>query len=135
MVRDTLKKWNKNSNWDADLKHGEHHEKEFMKAINHPLAKIEIKAERDWWDKTGNILIEVARDDKPSGIMVTKSTTWVQTFTKGDKQYFSIIFKTKDLKKLVRKYKHNYKMVGDGCRNKGVLIPFKDIIYEISKVI
>jgi len=82
MVRDTLKKWNKNSNWDADLKHGEHHEKEFMKAINHPLAKIEIKAERDWWDKTGNILIEVARDDKPSGIMVTKSTTWVQTFTK-----------------------------------------------------
>ena len=46
MGRDTLKKWNKNSDWDADLKHGEHHEKEFMKAINHPLAKIESQGSR-----------------------------------------------------------------------------------------
>ena len=131
MGNDALK-YCHNSNWDVDLKHGQHHEKEFMKSIGHSGDKIEIKAERDWWNKTGNILIEVERDGKPSGISVTKASIWVQTFTKGKVQYFSIVIPVKRLKKLVKKYKDNFKMVGDGRRTKGILIPYKDIIYEIT---
>ena len=38
------------------------------------------------------------------------------------------------LKKLVKKYEDNWKMVGDGKRTKAVFIPFGDIIYEIAKL-
>lgn len=131
MGDDTLK-YCHNSRWDVDLEHGQHHEKEFMKNIGHSGDKIEIKSERNWWDKTGNLCIEVERDGKPSGLSVTKASIWVQTFTKGKVQYFSIIIPVQRLKKLVKKYKDNFKMVGDGRRTKGILIPYKDIIYEIT---
>ncbi len=36
--------------------------------------------------------------------------------------------------RLVKKYKDNWKMVGDGKRTKAVFIPFGDIIYEIAKL-
>ena len=39
-----------------------------------------------------------------------------------------------EIKKLVKKYKDNWKMVGDGKRTKAVFIPFGDIIYEIAKL-
>ena len=117
-----------------DLEYGRFHEKKFMEAINLPISKVEIKSERDWWDKTGNILVEIERSGKPTGISITKSTLWVIIFTKNKRQYFSLLFKTRDLKRLVKKYKDNFKWCGDGKQTKGVLIPFKDIIYEIAKV-
>ena len=43
MGNDALK-YSHKSNWDVDLKHGQHHEKEFMKSIGHSGDKIEIKS-------------------------------------------------------------------------------------------
>ena len=37
---------------------------------------IEVKSERNWWKKTGNIAIEYEYRGKPSGIYATKSDYW-----------------------------------------------------------
>jgi hypothetical protein len=127
-------KYNSDNKFDADLNYGRFHEKKFFETINLPISKVEIKAERNWWDKTGNILVEVERNGKPTGISVTKSKLWVICFTKAKRQYFSIIFKTRDLKKLTHKYKDNFRWCGDGKQTKGILIPFKAIIHDITQV-
>ena len=38
--------------------------------------KIEVKSERDVWQKTGNIAIEYESYGKPSGINATESDYW-----------------------------------------------------------
>ena len=35
--------------------------------------QIEVKTERDWWARTGNLCIEVERRGKPTGISITKA--------------------------------------------------------------
>ena len=124
--------YNDTSDWDIDLKFGKKHEKKIGKLLGLKTEEIEVKTERDWWDSTGNICIEIERRGKPTGLSITKAKVWVHVLAKGDKQYLRLVFDVPVLKKLAQKFKDNWKMVGDRRETKAIMIPFKKIIYEIT---
>jgi hypothetical protein len=114
-----------NNKFDIDLKYGQERENRIEKILKE--GKLEVKTERDWWFKTGNIAIEIECNGKPSGIMVTKADYWVHILANGDKDYCRLIFDTKTIKKLTKKYIGTLKNGGDGWRSKFVLIPLSEI--------
>ena len=124
--------YNDTSDWDIDLKFGKAHEKKIGKLLGLKADEVEVKAESDWWARTGNICIEVERRGKPSGLSVTKAKVWVQVLTKNEKQLLRLVFDVPVLKRLTEKFKDNWKMVGDRKETKAIMIPFKKIIYEIA---
>ena len=113
------------SKFDIDLKYGQEREDRIEKILKE--GKLEVKTERDWWFKTGNIAIEIECNGKPSGIMITKADYWVHILANGDKDYCRLIFDTKTIKKLTKKYIGTLKNGGDGWRSKFVLIPLSEI--------
>ena len=125
-------KYNNDSNFDVDLKFGNKHEKKIGKLLGLKTEEIEVKTERDWWAKTGNICIEIERRGKPTGLSITKAKVWVHVLSKGDKQLLRLVIDVPVLKKLAEKFKDNWKMVGDRRETKAIMIPFNKIIYEIT---
>ena len=125
-------KYNNDSDFDVDLKFGNKHEKKIGKLLGLKAEEIEVKTERDWWDRTGNICIEIERRGKPTGLSITKAKVWVHVLAKGNTQYLRLIIDVPILKKLAQKFKDNWKMVGDRRETKAIMIPFKKIIYEIT---
>ena len=115
----------KNSKFDIDLKYGKDRENRIEKILKE--GKLEVKTERDWWFKTGNIAIEVECNGKPSGITATKSDYWVHILANGDKDYCRLIFDVSTVKKLVKKYINKIKNGGDGFRSRFVLVPLAEI--------
>lgn len=114
-----------NNKFDIDLKYGKKREDRLEKILKE--GKLEVKTERDWWFKTGNIAIEIECNGKPSGIMVTKADYWVHILANGKKDYCRLIFDTKTIKKLTKKYIGTLRNGGDGWRSKFVLIPLSEI--------
>ena len=114
-----------NNKFDIDLKYGQEREDRIEKILKE--GKLEVKTERDWWFKTGNIAIEIECNGKPSGIMITKADYWVHILANGDKDYCRLIFDTQTIKKLTKKYISTLKNGGDGWRSKFVLIPLSEI--------
>ena len=125
-------KYNNDSNFDVDLKFGNKHEKKIGKLLGLKTEEIEVKTERDWWAKTGNICIEIERRGKPTGLSITKAKVWVHVLAKGDKQLLRLVIDVPVLKKLAEKFKDNWKMVGDRRETKAIMIPFNKIIYELT---
>ena len=130
------KMFNKNSNFDIDLKFGEIYEKSL--AIILQEGKIEVKTERDKWVKTGNIAIELHNhnSNKPSGLSVTKADYW-GTILVDDYRIKSIhILPVSDLKERVKKIIHSGKgkivMGGDFKASEIALIPIKEIFGNAS---
>ena len=123
MERNTLK----NNKFDIDLKYGQEREQRLASILDKDKNKIEVKTERDWWFKTGNIAIEVECNGKPSGIMATKADYWVHILAEGDKDYCRLIFDTRTIKRLAKKYIGTLKNGGDGWRSRFVLIPLAEI--------
>lgn len=121
--------WNtlKNNKFDIDLKYGQEREQRLASILDKDKNKIEVKTERDWWFKTGNIAIEVECNGKPSGIMATKADYWVHILAEGDKDYCRLIFDTRTVKRLAKKYIGTLKNGGDGWRSRFVLIPLAEI--------
>ena len=121
--------WNtlKNNKFDIDLKYGHEREQRLASILDKDKNKIEVKTERDWWFKTGNIAIEVECNGKPSGIMATKADYWVHILAEGDKDYCRLIFDTRTVKRLAKKYIGTLKNGGDGWRSRFVLIPLAEI--------
>ena len=115
----------KNSKFDIDLKYGKDRENRIEKILKE--GKLEVKTERDWWFKTGNIAIEVECNGKPSGIMATKSDYWVHILADGAKDYCRLIFDVSTIKRLTKKYIKKIKNGGDGFRSRFVLIPLAEI--------
>ena len=115
----------KNSKFDIDLKYGKDRENSIEKILKE--GKLEVKTERDWWFKTGNIAIEVECNGKPSGITATKSDYWVHILANGDKDYCRLIFDVSTVKRLVKKYINKIKNGGDGFRSRFVLVPLAEI--------
>ena len=114
-----------NPNFDICLEFGEKYENEFQKIIEG--KKIEVKTERDWWQKSGNIAIEVECYGKPSGIMATEADYWVHILADGDKDFVRMIFDTSTVKKLAKKYMKNIKSGGDGNQSRFILIPLSEL--------
>ena len=115
-----------NKKFDIDLKYGQVREKKVHDIFSN--KKIEVKTERDWWFKTGNIALEYECNGKPSGINATESDYWIQILAKGNKNHCMLVFEVKELKKIVEKYKELYtRQVGDGNRSKCVILPIRKL--------
>ena len=115
-----------NKKFDIDLKYGQLREKQVHDIFSN--KKIEVKTERDWWHKTGNIALEYECNGRPSGIDATESDYWIQILAKGNKNHCMLVFEVPELKKIVKKYKDQYtKMVGDGNRSKCVILPIRKL--------
>ena len=112
-------------NFDIDLDFGQIFE-EKIRDLFEGDGSIEVKTERDWWHKTGNIALEYECNGRPSGINATESDYWIQILAKGNKNHCMLVFEVSELKKIVKKYKDQYtKMVGDGNRSKCVILPIR----------
>ena len=93
--------------------------------------KVEIKTERSWWRKTGNIAIEYEYRGKPSGIDKTDAKWWFHILEQQKKEYCMLVFRVTTLKKIVKKYKKTHtKNIGDYRASKCVVIPIKEIFNE-----
>ena len=115
-----------NKKFDIDLKYGQVREEQ-VKSI-FADKKIEVKTERDWWAKTGNIALEYECNGKPSGITATKSDYWIHILATGKKNHCMLVFEVSKLKKIIKKYKKDYtRMVGDRNASKCVILPIKKL--------
>ena len=116
----------KNTKFDLDLQYGQLREQQVHDMFHN--KKIEIKTERDWWKKTGNIAVEYECNGKASGIDKTESDFWIHILSTGTDNYCKLVFEVPRLKRLVEKYKSTHsKMVGDRNASKCVLIPLNEL--------
>ena len=68
--------------FDIDLEYGQVREELVANMLQN--KKIEVKSERDKWQKTGNIAIEYESYGKPSGINATEADYWFHNLCIGD---------------------------------------------------
>ena len=117
--------------WDIDLSFGKSGEDRVANLLNADKSKIEVKTERDWWYKTGNIAIEYEYRDKPSGIFKTESKWWFHVLELDNNEHCMLVFRVSRLKKIVNKYKKTHtKNIGDYRASKCVVIPIKELFSE-----
>tara|TARA_R110002126_G_scaffold247065_1_gene389981 strand:+ start:136 stop:525 length:390 start_codon:yes stop_codon:yes gene_type:complete len=119
----------KNTKFDLDLKYGQIREKRVADLLQG--SKVEIKTERSWWRKTGNIAIEYEFRDKPSGIDKTESKWWFHILELDGQEHCMLVFRVSRLKKIVKKYKKTHtKSIGDYRASKCVVLPLKLLFTE-----
>ena len=85
--------------FDIDLEYGKVREKQVADMLQD--KKIEVKSERDVWQKTGNIAIEYECYGKPSGINATESDYWFHNLCIGSETFATIVFDTASLKRII----------------------------------
>ena len=107
--------------FDLDLAYGQLHEDRIAEMLQD--KKIEVKTERGMWTKTGNIAIEFESYGKPSGINATEADYWFHNLAVDDDVYCTLVFSTKNLKKIVSKLdKHRVVNGGDNYASKMYLV-------------
>jgi hypothetical protein len=85
--------------FDIDLEYGQVREQQVADMLQD--KKIEVKSERDMWQRTGNIAIEYQSYGKPSGIDATESDYWFHNLCVGDDTFCTLVFNTDSLKKII----------------------------------
>ena len=85
--------------FDIDLEYGKVREQMIADMLQD--KKIEVKSERDVWQKTGNIAIEYECYGKPSGINATESDYWFHNLCIGEDIFATIVFDTNSLKRII----------------------------------
>jgi hypothetical protein len=85
--------------FDIDLEYGKVREQQVADMLQD--KKIEVKSERDVWQKTGNIAIEYECYGKPSGINATESDYWFHNLCIGEDTFATIVFDTNSLKRII----------------------------------
>ena len=97
--------------FDIDLEYGTIREEKIAEMLTN--KKIEVKSEKDLWQKSGNICIEYESWGKPSGIRATESDYWFHNLCVGDNEFCTLVFKTDVLRTIVDKL-DTYKTVSGG---------------------
>ena len=85
--------------FDIDLEYGKVREQKVADMLQD--KKIEVKSERDVWQKTGNIAIEYESYGKPSGINATESDYWFHNLCIGDETFATLVFDTPSLRRII----------------------------------
>ena len=85
--------------FDIDLNYGEVREQLVADLLQN--KKIEVKSERDIWQKTGNIAVEYESYGKESGIKATESDYWFHNLCMGDEVYATLVFRTDVLRRII----------------------------------
>tara|TARA_R100000750_G_scaffold48448_1_gene33281 strand:+ start:282 stop:656 length:375 start_codon:yes stop_codon:yes gene_type:complete len=88
-------------NFDLDLNFGQIYE-EKVREIFEGDGSIEVKTERDIWQKTGNIAIEIRYRGKPSGISSTDAKWWIHILSNDNDIETALMFKVEKLKKKIK---------------------------------
>ena len=119
----------------TDLKYGTDSEKNIANILGLSAKEFEVKTERDWWTRTGNIAIELEYKGKASGLNKTEATYWVHVFQEKDEPFCFVIIPVKKLKILAEKLIKSGvepRMVGDGNNSKCLIVK-KEILlnYEL----
>ena len=100
--------------FDIDLEYGKVREQQVADMLQD--KKIEVKSERDVWQKTGNIAIEYECYGKPSGINATESDYWFHNLCIGSETFATIVFDTASLKRIIDNL-YNKRVVSGGDHN------------------
>jgi len=100
--------------FDIDLEYGKVREQIVADMLQD--KKIEVKSERDIWQRTGNICIEYESYGKPSGIAATESDYWFHNLCIGEDIFATIVFDTKSLKRIIENLDYK-KSVSGGDNN------------------
>jgi len=100
--------------FDIDLEYGQVREQVVADMLQD--KKIEVKSERDIWQRTGNICIEYESYGKPSGIAATESDYWFHNLCIGEDIFATIVFDTKSLKRIINNLDYK-KSVSGGDNN------------------
>ena len=85
--------------FDIDLEYGKIRESQILDMFEN--AKIEVKSERDIWQKSGNIAIEYECYGKPSGIKATESDYCFHNLCINDETYATLVFRTDFLRRII----------------------------------
>ena len=112
--------------FDIDLQYGQVREKLILDMLQD--KKIEVKSERDMWQKTGNIAIEYESYGKPSGISSTEADYWFHNLCIGEDTFATLVFKTDNLKSIINNL--DYKKTvrgGDHLASKMYLLNIKQL--------
>ena len=112
--------------FDIDLQYGQVREKLVLDMLQD--KKIEVKSERDIWQKTGNIAIEYESYGKPSGISSTEADYWFHNLCIGEDTFATLVFKTDNLKSIINNL--DYKKTvrgGDHLASKMYLLNIKQL--------
>ena len=116
--------------FDIDLEFGKMGE-EFTQKVFEGNSKVEVKTERDIWEKTGNIAIEMRCKGKPSGISTTESDVWIHLLSVNSVIKGGFVFKVDQLKAKIKKLHKdgNLKIVmgGDDNASQMALLPIKEL--------
>ena len=96
--------------FDLDLEYGKVREQQVASMLQD--KKIEVKSERDVWQKTGNIAIEYECYGKPSGINATESDYWFHNLCIGDETFATIVFDTASLKRIINNLDYKRSVLG-----------------------
>ena len=122
-------KLNNNYKFDIDLKYGQVREKRVADLLG--KEQVEIKTERNWWRKTGNIALEYEYIGKPSGIDKTEAKWWFHILELDKNEHCMLVFRVSRLKKIVNKYKKTHtKNIGYYRASKCVVLPLKELFNE-----
>ena len=129
--------FNNTKDFDFDLARGVNSEKSIGKILGLDKDKFEVKSEFGFWQKSGNLCIELAYKGKPSGLRATKAKYWIHRFMFNKEDCVGqILIEVKLLKQIVRKFIHENKkrkskiirMLGDNFQSRCVLIPMSDFM-------
>lgn len=85
--------------FDLDLNYGKVREQAIADMLQD--KKIEVKSERDVWQRTGNIAIEYESYGRPSGIAATESDYWFHNLCIGDDIFATLVFETNSLRRII----------------------------------
>ena len=116
--------------FDIDLEFGKMGE-EFTQKVFEGNSKVEVKTERDIWEKTGNIAIEMRCKGKPSGISTTESDVWIHLLSVNSIIKGGFLFKVGELKDKIKKLHKSgglkIVMGGDDNASQMALLPIKEL--------
>ena len=119
--------------FDIDLDFGTQYEQSLANILK--LGKVEVKTERDKWNETRNIAIELSCNDDLSGLNTTEADYWAHILTLNDTIKGIILLPVERLKEIVKLSVHDGNgrivMGGDNCASEIALIPLKDLAVAI----
>ena len=118
--------------FQKDLKFGKENE-ELLAGIIEGKESIEVKTERDIWVKSGNFVLELYRitpggKRELSGLSISRSQHWIQSFSYEGMNVGFVSFPTKLLRDFTtyimkKKYVSELTPMGDDYRTYGILVP------------
>ena len=135
--------FNNNKDFDFDLARGVKSEHSLAQILGLSKDKFEVKSEFGFWQKSGNICIELAFKGKPSGLRTTKAKYWVHRFMfNQDVCVGQWLVPVKNLKQIVKilitenkkRKSQIIRMLGDNYQSRCVLIPMSEFLNLWRKV-